>query len=113
MTEDATPGRRINMDLSTPPEDAVEALGYQDLYDHLARLFAALAERGLAEDEFAEWDAEVKGLLRPDELSRYEKPLRPHIPLSSDTIQYARNFHLTKILWARKGIEKLMKDTGY
>ncbi|NYD91636.1 hypothetical protein HD841_003452 [Sphingomonas melonis] len=101
------------MDLSVPPEDPVEAEGYVELYRHLQQLFAALGGRRLSEEDFAKWDADVKKLLRASELPRYEKPLRPHIPLSSDTIQYARNFHLTKILWARKGLEKLMTDTGY
>lgn len=113
MAEEGMGVERINMDLSIPPEDLREADGYEDLYDHLARLFTALAKRGFPAQEFAAWDAEVRELLRPDELLRYEKPLRPHIPLSAGTIQYARNFHLTKILWARKGLEKLMKETGY
>lgn len=104
---------RINMDLSVPPEDPREAEGYAELYKHLQRLFGALAGRGFPDAEFAVWDTQVRLLLRPDEIARYEKPLRPHIPLSSDTIQYARNFHLTKILWARKGLEKLMAETGY
>ena len=112
VTNDEGP-TRINMDLSVPPEDQVEAEGYAELYENLQHLFGALAGRGFPESEFALWDARVKSLLRPDEIARYEKPLRPIIPVSADTIQYARNFHLTKILWARKGLEKLMTDTGY
>lgn len=113
MAEDVAGTVRINTDLAVPPEDSAEAHAYAELYQHLQRLHQATAGRGLSDPEFAGLDAAVKALLRPDEIARYEKPLRPHLPLSPDTIQYARNFHLTKILWARKGLERLMDDTGY
>lgn len=101
------------MDLSLPPEDAHEAHNYLELYERLKALYTALGNGKFKPAEFQAWDIEVKALLRADELSRYEKPLRPHIPLDEGTIQYARNFHLTKILWARKGLEKFMTDTGF
>lgn len=65
---------------------------------------------------FIEWDSAVIGLLQSDELERYNKPLRPHlekIPECVSGAPYARLFHLTKILWARKGLEKYMSDIGY
>jgi hypothetical protein len=53
---------------------------------------------------------------RSDEVQRFNKPLRPHldhIPEYASGAPHSRAFHLTKILWARQGIEKHMKDTGY
>lgn len=111
MTE--TGDRGMNMVLATPPEDAGEAEGYAELYDLLVRIDASFHGERMTPAEFADWDAKAKSLLRSNEIERFTKPLRPHIPLSSDTIRHARNFHLTKILWARKGLEKLMTDTGY
>lgn len=103
----------INLDFSEPPVDAREAEGYSELVALLSRLNEALKSGRMPAPDFDEWDKTVKALLRPSEVARLEKPLRPHIPLDADTIQYARHFHLTKVLWARKGIEKLMKDTGF
>jgi len=103
----------VNKDLSTPPRDATEAEGYTELYQ-LWREISDRLERGrFGEVDFSRWDEKVKALLRPQERERLQKPLRPHVPLSVDTIQYARNFHLIKILWARQGVENFMTDTGY
>tara|TARA_B100000678_G_scaffold15552_1_gene12294 strand:- start:1295 stop:1636 length:342 start_codon:yes stop_codon:yes gene_type:complete len=104
----------INLDLSVPPVDLDKAENYTELYGHWKRLSDLQQEgRDLSQSDFAEWEGEVRAMLTPSETQRFEKPLRPHIPISDDTVQFARIFHLTKILWARKGIEKLMKDTGY
>lgn len=104
---------QVNKDLSIPPKNAADAQGYPELYQLWQEISERLERGQFEEADFAEWDAKVKALLRPDELARFEKPLRPHIPISPDTVQYARNFHLAKILWARQGIEKFMADTGY
>ncbi|MCK1425358.1 hypothetical protein IVB15_22370 [Bradyrhizobium sp. 182] len=63
--------------------------------------------------EFAAWDDGARPLLCPSEFARFQKPLRPNIRLDADTVQYGRIFHFIKILWARQGAEKLMKDTGF
>ena len=104
---------RISLDLADPPTDPAEALGYAELFAMWTSLHNALETGRMSESEFETWDANVKAHLRRLEISRLEKPLRPHIPLDANTIQHARHFHLTKILWSRKGIEKYMKDTGY
>lgn len=103
----------VNKDLSIPPKNAADAQGYLELYQLWQEISERLKGGQFDDAEFAAWDAKVKALLRPNELARFEKPLRPHIPISPDTVYYARNFHLTKILWARQGIEKFMAQTGY
>lgn len=104
---------RPALDLAVPPADAVEAEGYAELYQQLEKIHAAISGQRMSAPDFAAWDERTKSLLRPQEVARLEKPLRPHIPNEDDTVQYARNLHLTKILWARKGLEKLISDTGY
>ncbi len=104
---------RIPVDISTPPDDPVRARNFVEIHS----LWKVLRDRldlgrNMSRAGFAEWDAKVIPLLEPHERERLKKPLRPHIPLDSDTEQHARVFHLTKILWARQGLEKLMDDTG-
>jgi hypothetical protein len=97
-------------DLSTGPEGDET---YDALYDLWNELSIRLdSGRDFNEAEFQEWDAKVQPLLTGTELGRFQKPLRPHIPLSKDTIQHARHLHLMKILRARQGWEKFMDDTG-
>jgi len=109
MTENA-----INLDLEVAPTDPVEAENYLEIHA-LWKTLSGLQNQGrdLSDEEFSTWESSVLKLLRPAEIARFRKPLRPHIPISDDTIQFARHFHLVKILWARKGVEKLMKDTGF
>jgi hypothetical protein len=96
------------------PADPVQAEDYLLLYALWQQLSERLdAGNLLSPGEFSDWEGQVRPCLRAAELSRFEKPLRPTVPISDDTIQYARAFHLTKILWARQGAEKLMTDTGY
>lgn len=102
----------INLDLALTPIDPLEAENYPELFAHWRELHDTL-EAGREPENFVEWDRQVKQLLRPSEIARFEKPLRPHIPLDNDTIAHARHFHLTKILWARQGVERLMSDTGF
>lgn len=99
--------------ISTLPEDPVAAEGYVELH----QLWTELRERldggdRLSDQEFRAWDQKVSSLLGPSEVARLQKPLRPHLTDERYT-QDARVFHLTKILRARQGWEKLMKDTGY
>lgn len=104
----------INLNISTPPVDEYEADGYLELYALWKQLSDRLdVGRDLSAEEFSVWENSVKGLLRAREFERFHKPLRPHIPTTKETIQFARKYHLTKILWARQGIEKFMTDTGY
>lgn len=106
---------RVSLALAEPPADPAAAKNYRELYELLQVLHNSIAGTNtkMSNDEFIAWDEKAHSLLAPAEIARLEKPLRPHIPNETDTIQYARHFHLTKILWARKGIEKLMQDTGY
>ena len=110
---DENEGERINMDLATPPEGADDAAHYPELHAALVRLNQSISGERMPKAAFEQLDAEIQSLLRPEEVDRYLKPLRPHIETDDHTVQYARHFHLTKILWARKGLEKFMKDTGY
>jgi len=103
----------VNKDLSITPRNPTDAEHYPELYSLWQKISGRLESGRLDDAEFRAWDAKVEALLRPDELARFHKPLRPHIPIAPDTIQYARNFHLTKILWARQGVERFMSDTGY
>lgn len=112
-------GEKINADLSLTPHDSVEAKGYRALYKLLKAAYEKV-ERGTwktkSDEGFAAWDLAVLKLLRDEEGRRFEKPLRPEMAevrgfRSGDPS--SRLFHLTKILWARQGIEKNMTDTGY
>lgn len=99
----------INSDLSVPPADPVEALNYPELFA-LWKANHDRSERGedWSAPQFQEWDTKVKNLLRPKELERFVRPRRNDW---GDT-QGARLFHLTKVLWARQGVENYMDDTG-
>lgn len=101
------------MDIATPPTDPAEAMNYPALHKLYLEMTSANSGVRMSPDRFEAWDKEVHELLRPAEITRLEKDLRPSMPLSPETIQYARLFHLTKILWARKGIEQHMTDTGF
>lgn len=102
----------LNANLSMTPADPNEAENYPALYKYWEELSSRLDDGDLlTDDEFRAWDEKVRDLLRPLERIRFQKALRPHIPISSDTIQYARIFHFTRILWARQGAEKFLKDT--
>lgn len=109
----------INLDLSMTPNDTSQAEGYPDLYALWSEMSDRLNRgqwRSKADPEFVAWDRKVLALLRPDEVQRFDKPLRPHldhIPDCASGAPHSRVFHLTKILWARQGIEKYMNDTGY
>jgi hypothetical protein len=109
----------INLDLWMTPNDPSQAEGYPDLYALWLEIRDRLDKgewRSKADREFVEWDGKVLALLRSDEVQRFNKPLRPHLadtPECASGAPDSRAFHLTKILWARQGIEKYMKDTGY
>jgi len=100
-------------DISTPPNDPVAAQNYPEL-EQLWRDLSNRLDFGdrLTDEEFRGWHQKVENLLRPQELARLHKPLRPHLTDPRYT-QEARVFHLAKILRARQGWERLMKDTGY
>jgi len=112
-------GEVINTDLSITPRDPAGADGYQELY----KLWCELGDKsgrgewkGKDDAGFAAWNAAVLKLLRKDERQRFDKPLRPELAevrgcRSGDPS--SRVFHLTKILWARQGIERHMPDTGF
>ena len=101
-------------ELSAVPADPESAAGYSKLYEFWNELSIRLdSGRELTAAEFRYWDSKVMALPSPVEIQRFQKPLRPHIPLDSDTIQHARHLHLMKILRARQGWERFMTDTGY
>lgn len=102
-----------NTNLADPPLDPVEAEKYPELFALWSELQDALKAGRMDVDRFAAWDDAVRAILRPHEIARLEKPLRPGLENDAGTIQYARGFHLTKILWARQGLEQAIADTGF
>lgn len=106
-------GEVLNKYLSDAPADPSDAENYDELYSLWNKLHA-LQESGqsLSPQDFSDWEARVMTLLRPHERERFLRPLSPHLPLSAETVEYARKKHLTKILWARQGYERHMSDTG-
>lgn len=103
----------VNKSLSDHPADADEAKSYGEIYTLWTELDSARGTGRMSPERFTTWDSAVKSLLRTAEIERFEKPLRPGLENSEGNIQHARYFHLTKILWARQGIEATMSDTGF
>ena len=109
----------MGFELSNVPEDPVQREGYQELYEFWCKIHESLEHgkwRSSDDSEFKHWDQSVLDLLTGTETMRFDKPLRPHLAQLSDCASgspHARMFHLTKILWARHGIEEHMEDTGY
>ena len=101
----------LNTDLSVTPADPTEAENYPALYALWLELQQCRdSGRVLSEDAFKEWDQKVQALLRPLERSRFQKPLRPGVPINKDTIPHARFRWLYRILRARQGFERLMNN---
>jgi hypothetical protein len=101
-------------DLSAVPDDPAKAEGYSKLHALWNDLSIRLGSgRGVSSKQFQDWERETASLLKGTELARFQKPLRPHVPLDADTTQYARLFNLMKILRARQGWERFMADTGF
>ena len=98
-------------DLHLPPSDPQETENYPELY----RLWKQMQDRQtegrpLSDHEFRDWEASVESLLRSLERARFKKPLPSDPIINQDNIQLARNFWLHRILRARQGWERLMKD---
>lgn len=108
----------INLDLAMTPVDPFQAENYDQLYK-LFQFAQGQIEQGhwtRIDDEFSKWDRDVLAILREEEVVRFNKPLRPHlseIPECACGAPTSRMYHLSKILWARQGIEKYMDDTGF
>ncbi len=110
---------RLNGALHMIPADSDNAENYGELYQLWKEIHNRSVEgewRNPNDAEFKKWDEKVLAILSPEERERYDKPLRPHlahIPECASGAPTSRSFHLTKILWARQGLEKYMKNTGY
>ena len=100
-------------ELSDLPNDTDKAVGYSELFElwQVAERNTRSGEWSLKKDSgFSEWDNDVRSYLTAEEVEMFNKPLRPFMAKyrrGGPGTPIARFVHLTKILWARKGIDKL------